>query len=178
MLIVNADIAGRKCAVRFHETIEAVGQLQPSDGEAVYDAQGGRLLPGLHDHHIHLRAMAARRASLDLSKADIGAVQALAEEIDGTGWIRVLGYHNDRHGELNRDVLDELCPARPIRVQHSSGKMWVLNSQVRSLSLYLKEKAGRGGVGYKWVLIELNCKWLAVTVMKRVKPQTVWFISI
>jgi predicted amidohydrolase YtcJ len=143
LLIVNADIAGRKCAVRFHETIEAVGQLQPSDGEAVYDAQGGRLLPGLHDHHIHLRAMAARRASLDLSKADMGAVQDLAEEIDGSGWIRAFGYHNDRHGELNRDVLDELCPARPIRVQHSSGKMWVLNSQaIAILGVTAKSHAG------------------------------------
>ncbi len=128
MLIVNADIEGRNCAVRIGETIQAVGQLQPLPNESIYDAQGGRLLPGLHDHHIHLRAMAARRGSVDLASADIRDLPKLGVKLGGSGWIRAVGYHADRHGELNRAVLDELCPSQPVRVQHSSGKMWVVNS--------------------------------------------------
>jgi len=44
--------------------IEAIGRLDPQAGETVLDARGGALLPGLHDHHIHLAGLAVRKASL------------------------------------------------------------------------------------------------------------------
>ena len=43
--------------LRFHETIEALGPMAdyvPVEGEAVYDAGGGWVLPGLIDIHTHL----------------------------------------------------------------------------------------------------------------------------
>ena len=40
--------------------------------DVVVDADGGALLPGLHDHHIHLFALAAARASIDLASAHDG----------------------------------------------------------------------------------------------------------
>ena len=40
--------------------------------DVVVDADGGALLPGLHDHHIHLFALAAARTSIDLASGDVG----------------------------------------------------------------------------------------------------------
>ena len=44
--------------------IAETGRLDPAPGQPVLDGRGGLLLPGLHDHHIHLAALAARRASI------------------------------------------------------------------------------------------------------------------
>lgn len=38
--------------------------LRPEPGEHVIDGQGGALVPGLHDHHVHLRATVAARESV------------------------------------------------------------------------------------------------------------------
>ena len=40
--------------------------LAPKGEVEVVDGDGGALIPGLHDHHVHLLAMAARSAGLDL----------------------------------------------------------------------------------------------------------------
>jgi predicted amidohydrolase YtcJ len=77
-------------------------------------------LPGLADHHIHLRAAAAARRSLDLGGADLGA----ADDDGGTNWLRVIG----AGVELTRADLDDRWPHRPVRVQHRSGALWTLNS--------------------------------------------------
>ncbi len=129
MLIINALIDDRVCDVRFGRTIEAVGSLKAVQGESSVDAAGARLLPGLHDHHVHLRASAARRQSIDIS--GVTSLEELAVEVQqvpGAGWIRCVGYRADRLGELDRLRLDDVCLERPIRVQHNSGKMWVVNS--------------------------------------------------
>lgn len=128
MLITNAWIDQAPVCVRFGSNIEAIGHLGAGANEAVHDAKGARLLPGLHDHHIHLRALAARRRSVDLSQASADNLDALLNRVPGPGWIRAFGYHADRLGELTRWRLDELVPDRPVRIQHSSGKMWMVNS--------------------------------------------------
>ncbi len=46
----------------------------------------------------------------------------------GDGWVRAVGYHESVAGDLDRDVLDRLAGDRPVRVQHRSGVLWVLNS--------------------------------------------------
>ena len=44
------------------------------------DGEGGALLPGLHDHHVHLLALAARTAGLDLDPLpDAAAVDRLLD---------------------------------------------------------------------------------------------------
>ena len=43
-------------------------------------------------------------------------------------WRRIVGYHEAIHGPLDRTRLDELVPRSPVRVQHRTGAMWVLNS--------------------------------------------------
>ncbi|MDX2827917.1 hypothetical protein PV416_44430, partial [Streptomyces ipomoeae] len=43
-------------------------------------------------------------------------------------WVRAVGYPESVAGVLDRWVLDGIVPDRPVRVQHSSGAMWFLNS--------------------------------------------------
>jgi len=101
-----------------------VVELRPAlpvlDGEATIAAGGGELLPGLADHHIHLRAAAAARRSIDLG----GAGLAAADDDGGTDWLRVIG----AGVELTRADLDARWPNRPVRAQHRSGALWTLNS--------------------------------------------------
>ena len=68
MLIRNAELYGvapgsgrdARTDVRLKDgRIAAVGQLAAEPSEQVIDAAGGALLPGLHDHHIHLLGYAA-----------------------------------------------------------------------------------------------------------------------
>ena len=43
-------------------------------------------------------------------------------------WLRAVGYDGTTAGPLDRHVLDRLVPGRPVRVQHRTGHLWVLNS--------------------------------------------------
>ena len=133
MLILGADVWGHGLAdVRLHGgTIAAIGQLSPREGEPVLMANGGALLPGLHDHHIHLPALAARRLSVSCgpprvnSRAELAVALACAP---GTGWIRGIDYHESVLGGLpDARTLDALVSDRPLRMQHRSGRMWLLN---------------------------------------------------
>lgn len=97
------------------------------------DGQGGALIPGLCDHHIHLFGLAARAESVTLDQ-----VGAATQSRPPGAWIRVLDYHEREAGELTRADLDVLAPRHPLRVQHQTGSLWVLNS----LAL---EALGEGG---------------------------------
>lgn len=112
--------------------ISEVGRsLSSSPAERTIDARGGALLPGLHDHHIHLLALAAARRSLPCGPPAVTSVTALRKALanaPGDGWIRGVGYHESVAGMLDRQVLDALLEDRPVRIQHRSGKMWFLNS--------------------------------------------------
>ncbi|QUD90392.1 amidohydrolase family protein [Phenylobacterium montanum] len=97
------------------------------------EGRGGRLLPGLCDHHIHLMALAAKQASVDLSQArDLpgvaGRIAEAAASSPPGAWIRSLGYHERIGGELTRADLDRLAPRHRLRMQHQSGALWMLNS--------------------------------------------------
>ena len=132
---------GRVADVRVDERVVEIGAtLAPREGEEVMEADGGAVLPGLHDHHLHLRAMAAALDSVSVGPPGVRTkaqlAQALATATPGTdGWIRAVGYHASVAGELDREQLDTLVPGTPLRIQHRSGAMWILNS------------AGLAGVG-------------------------------
>ena len=122
--------------------------LKPDPGETVVDARGGALLPGLHDHHIHLFALAAARQSVDCGPPIVSDIQSLAtvlREVDGTGWIRGVGYHESVAGMLQRSQLDAWVSDRPVRIQHRSGKMWFVNSLAAEL-LQLDQHRSLDGV--------------------------------
>jgi predicted amidohydrolase YtcJ len=139
MLIRNATVFGTDATdVRTSGArIAAVGvRLCPLPGEDDVDARGGWLLPGLHDHHIHLRALAAAADSLPLgpaaasTPADFAAALRAADRQRPAGqWIRGIGYHESVAGALDRWTLDRLVPERPVRIQHRTGALWVLNSR-------------------------------------------------
>jgi dihydroorotase-like cyclic amidohydrolase len=66
MLIRQATLPdGHVADVRVDERIvDIADRLDPLGSEHVLDVEGGAVLPGLHDHHLHLRAMAAALDSL------------------------------------------------------------------------------------------------------------------
>ncbi|MGO8959503.1 MAG: amidohydrolase family protein [Streptosporangiaceae bacterium] len=139
VLVRNAEVHGCSGAdVRVGpDRIEGVGPgLTRLAGERVVDGAGGAVIPGLHDHHVHLRAVVAARRSVDASSAtDPRAFDQLissAASAATTGWLRVTGWDEDRGGALDRRRLDRLARALPARVQHRSGAMWVLNSAALS----------------------------------------------
>jgi predicted amidohydrolase YtcJ len=111
-------------------TIEAIGDLLAHESEHVIDAHGGRLLPGLHDHHIHVPALAAALNSVRCGPPEIADEAAFAEclQTPGGGWLRATGYHESVAGMLDAAALDRIVLDRPVRVQHRSGRMWFFNS--------------------------------------------------
>lgn len=134
LLIVNAEVEGAggvdvRC--RDGKVVELGTGLAPNAGEQVLGANGGALLPGLHDHHIHLLALAAAARSVRCGPPAVMNRAALRETLrqaPGSGWIRGVGYHESVSGLLDRHALDQLEAERPLRIQHRSGKMWFFNS--------------------------------------------------
>ncbi|MCF6386611.1 amidohydrolase family protein [Mycobacterium sp. MBM] len=135
MLIQRAALLdGRLVDIRVDTQITEVAQrLTPDTDEQVYDADGGAVIPGLHDHHVHVHSAAAAADSVRVGPAevadrtDLARVLAAAEPGED-GWIRAVGYHEAVAGPLDRDRLDALAPPVPVRVQHRSGILWTLNS--------------------------------------------------
>ncbi|MBB3600748.1 putative amidohydrolase YtcJ [Mycolicibacterium sp. BK556] len=135
MLIQRARLLdGRGADIRVTSHIEEVADtLTPWLAETVLDAAGGTVIPGLHDHHVHLRAAAAALDSVQVGPAKVHSreelSQALAQAPVGVdGWIRAVGYHETAAGPLDRATLDELFDSAPVRIQHRSGVLWFLNS--------------------------------------------------
>jgi predicted amidohydrolase YtcJ len=136
VLIRNAQVHGQPgLDVRAGpDAIEEIGpRLARNPGEEIVDAAGGAVIPGLHDHHVHLRAVVAARQSADAATAADPAgfdalIRASAAGMTPGRWLRITGWDEDRAGPLDRRRLDALTGAVPVRVQHRSGAMWVLNS--------------------------------------------------
>jgi predicted amidohydrolase YtcJ len=93
------------------------------------DCAGGAVLPGLHDHHLHLLAMAAAAGSVDVSGDLDGSVRAAHAAAAPGASIRAVNYDETVEGALDRWRLDSLAPGRAVRVQHRSGAMWVLSTE-------------------------------------------------
>ncbi|MGE2726375.1 amidohydrolase family protein [Mycolicibacterium pulveris] len=135
MLIRRAALLdGTVVDIRLTDDIVDIGQrLDPQAGEQVYDARGMTVIPGLHDHHVHLRSAAAALRSTRVGPGEVADRADLARVLAGAdvgddGWIRAVGYHEAVAGPLDRAVLDDVSPPVPVRVQHRSGVLWTLNS--------------------------------------------------
>jgi predicted amidohydrolase YtcJ len=108
--------------------------LAPKPNEAVINAEGGCLLPALHDHHMHLMAMAAALNSEPCGPPEVPSEARLAERLQTLDavqpgeWLRGIGYHPCVAGDIDRDWLDRHISRRPVRIQHRGGRLWVLNS--------------------------------------------------
>jgi predicted amidohydrolase YtcJ len=148
MLIANVEMGGERQSVRIRagriETIAPALAAEP--GEQVVPGGGNALLPGLHDHHIHLFACAAAMESVDCGPpltADALAcrLHEAARQAAG-GWVRGVGYHDEIAGPIDRAFLDACAGDTPVRVQHRSGRLWILNSA--ALDHLLEESSARG----------------------------------
>src|ERR1700758_4498644 len=100
MLIRRATLLdGRVSDIRVGDVIADIAPtLTPRPGESVLDAQFGAVLPGLHDHHVHLRAAAAAIDSVVVGPPKVHTAteftRAVATAQPGAdGWIRAIGYH-------------------------------------------------------------------------------------
>ncbi len=142
-------MAGRRVDVRLRggSIVEVAERLEPGAAEDAVDGADGALIRGLWDHHVHLAASAAADASVDLAGNDLDdAVRAADRDLAAGVPLRAVGYDETDHGYLDRARLDALVPQRPVRVQHRSGALWVLNSPAlaRSGHTYTDGRIMRG----------------------------------
>ncbi len=140
MLIRNVEIDFTAIVdVRIaNEAVTDIGQqLQAHAGEDVLEADGASLLPGLLDHHLHLAALASSLESVVCGPPLVRTSDELAQNLlqnaaansgDSDAWIRGIAYHESVAGDIDRDWIDRVLPARPVRIQHRSGRLWIVNS--------------------------------------------------
>lgn len=138
LVIRDAEVCGTRADVVVRDGIvAAIGTPPTAPGVPVLDAAGGALLPGLHDHHLHLHALAADTNSVRCGPPRVhtaGELAAALAAAPGDGWIRGVGYVETVAGLLDATALDALCRERPVRLQHRSGAMWILNSAAARLT--------------------------------------------
>lgn len=139
LLIKSADIgAGRLVDICAQDGVIAAihaGERHHGDASEVVDAAGGLVLPGFHDHHLHLRSLAAALESVRAGPPEVRTVDELARQLRvasrgraAGSWLRAVGYHESVAGALDRWSIDRLVADRPVRVEHRSGILWILNS--------------------------------------------------
>lgn len=140
-----SELAVSAASSVLREATEVMSAIASAEGSTVrgeqldeiIDAEGGALLPGLHDHHIHLLSLVESLRSVDVSQvADAGQLRSriraaasdAAERRAEESWIRAIGYHESAAGDLTKHDLDEIVRNRPLRIQHASGAMWMFNT--------------------------------------------------
>lgn len=140
MLLRDVEIDGRRADVRLVDGhVAEIGPgLDRRPGEELQDGTGGALLPGFTDHHLHLHAMAAAARSTRCGPPHVRDRASLADALaegpaDEQGWVRGMGYHESVAGDLDGETLTALHPARPVRVQHRGGALWILNAPAAEL---------------------------------------------
>jgi predicted amidohydrolase YtcJ len=138
LVLRNCEVGGRS---GLHVSIEGgrVESVSPepaATADAEIDAGGGALLPGLHDHHLHLFAEAARRSSVACGPPDVVDQSSLAHRLRTAArqlprgeWIRGVAYDSRRAGALDRTRLDAAVDDRPVRVKDRTGLSWTLNTE-------------------------------------------------
>jgi predicted amidohydrolase YtcJ len=153
LLLHDAALAGipSVAAVRISGGLvtEIAARLDRVPGEEVIDCAGGAVLPGLTDHHLHLHAMAGARASIRCGPPAVTGRTGLADALraavtDEHGWIRGTGYVESVAGDLDAAGLDLLRADVPVRLQHRSGALWMLNGAALA-ALGLTASPGRSG---------------------------------
>jgi predicted amidohydrolase YtcJ len=141
LILRNVEVEGRAgLDVRLEDgRIAAIGPRLPG-GPDELDGAGGALIPGLIDHHIHLLALAAKAQSVSLDdargpEAVIARIAGAARTRPAGAWIRAVGYHEAGGPVLGAADLDRAAPDRPVRVQHRTGALWVLNRRALDQAL-------------------------------------------
>jgi predicted amidohydrolase YtcJ len=144
LLVRDAEVEGVRADVRIAGgRVQAIGPcLAVRPGEASLEASGGALLPGLHDHHLHLLAWAAALASVPCGPPAVRDERALAAALRaapaqagpgaagrGAGVVGGVGYPESVARGVAGTRLDALAPGAAVRVLHRSGALWMLSSE-------------------------------------------------
>jgi predicted amidohydrolase YtcJ len=118
--------------------ITRIGDRQ-AGGRSDMDGSGGALIAGLFDHHVHLLASAALLRSIDLS--DLEEPLSIADRLSAGcaarrpgDWIRAVGLDVDADSLPSLAALDAIAADNPLRIQHQSGGLWLLNSRALELA--------------------------------------------
>jgi predicted amidohydrolase YtcJ len=102
LLVTGCEVGGVPgLDVRLRDgVVIEIGRRLPADGDKPLAAAGGALIPGLHDHHLHLLAMAAALHSIQCGPPSVrdrdGLAKALREAARAAprgAWLRGVGYH-------------------------------------------------------------------------------------
>ncbi|HSB97764.1 MAG TPA: amidohydrolase family protein [Spongiibacteraceae bacterium] len=146
MLVRNAEINFSTVVdVRIIDgrVVEIGPQLIAAAGAVIIDADGSALLPGLHDHHLHFMSYAAALDSMPCGAPHINTATELAQALqqkaqriankNAGNWLRGFGYHEAIAGDIDRHWLDNIASQLPVRIQHRSGRLWILNSRALQL---------------------------------------------
>ncbi len=151
LLLRNVEVEGSPLDVRIADgrISEVAPRLIERDDE-VLDGGGGALIPGLHDHHLHLYAAAAALTSITVGPSEVSDAEGLRRALSTADaslapgrWLRAVGYHESLAGDLDRAGLDRIVPHRPMRVQDRTGARWTLNSAaIHALRLDTRFEAG------------------------------------
>ncbi|MDQ1384476.1 MAG: hypothetical protein QOG65_1855, partial [Actinomycetota bacterium] len=134
LILHDVEIGGSVVDVRVDGGLvcEIAPHVRPRRSDAVIHGDGGALIAGLHDHHIHVIALAAARGSVDVGPVNTPSARMFVTALRAAathGPVRAVGYHESVFGQLDRDALDAIVPDIPARVQHRSGGLWILNSR-------------------------------------------------
>lgn len=149
LVLRDVEVAGARCNVLIRGGVVAGIGHDLRTEPAIEEIAGGgaALIPGLHDHHLHLLSLAADLASVRCGAPEVtnaeelgAALRRASSGLPADGWLRGTGYHEQVAGDLDAAALDRLVPDRPVRIQHRSGALWVLNSAaLRIAALYLDD---------------------------------------
>lgn len=124
-------------------TIEALAALRGPDTEVV-DAEGGVVVAAFHDAHLHLLSYARFRSRVDCRglctiEAIKTAIAERARSVRPGTWVRAVGFDDailDGRRQPGRQDLDAAAPYHPVRLQHRTLHMDVLNTRaLRELGL-------------------------------------------
>lgn len=158
---VDGKTEGATAVVIKDGVIEYVGDdngaMEFDDGKArVIDAEGKTVMPGMTEAHMHFST--ALQAKYEINIADILDVSEMQDIISefveanpdlevysGAGWM-VSCFKN---GSPTKDILDEVCPDKPVVLQDADGHSYWVNSKALEALGIDKEFAAKYNKNYK-----------------------------
>lgn len=115
----------------------------------------GRVLPGLHDAHLHLGWLAQRRLGVDLEGARsreeaLARIRRFAEHLPRTAWVEGRGWYNDAWSNAafpSRWELDDAVGGRPAMMVRKDGhSAWVSSATLAAAGIGYGTPDPEGGV--------------------------------